>query len=71
MDPLTAIGAVASAAQLFDMSLDYSNRACKFIAAFNKAEEHATLLQQSTFFRLYILALRILSSPTIFYNVGH
>ncbi|KAJ2979054.1 hypothetical protein NQ176_g3478 [Zarea fungicola] len=46
MDPLTAIGAVASAAQLFDMSLDYSNRACKFIAAFNKAEEHATLLQQ-------------------------
>ncbi|KAJ6786266.1 hypothetical protein PWT90_00806 [Aphanocladium album] len=46
MEPLTAIGAVASAAQLFEMALKYSNKAYNFIAAFRKADEHAAILHQ-------------------------
>ncbi|TPX07912.1 uncharacterized protein E0L32_010367 [Thyridium curvatum] len=46
MEPLTVIGALASAAQLFDMSLKYSYRAGNFVSALKHSEEHAALLHQ-------------------------
>lgn len=65
MEPLTVIGALASAAQLFDMSLKYSYRACNFVSALKHSEEHAALLHQSTFTRISVAAVGYLAMSSV------
>lgn len=45
MDPLTILGAVAGAVQLFDASISASKKACSFISAFRHAEDDIQRLE--------------------------
>ncbi|KAM7216559.1 hypothetical protein V8F06_008087 [Rhypophila decipiens] len=47
MDPLTAAGALASAVQLFDISLRYSHEACKFLSALKHSREDGAMLERT------------------------
>ena len=47
MDPLTMVGALASAVQLLDVSLSYSSHVCSFISALKHTKEDALLLRKS------------------------